>query len=71
MDIVEVLRNKIDVLQEYIDDINKDIEEDYNPEEWAGGNFDDCYEMGCSHGRRFGRMTAYHEILALLESEKY
>ncbi|MFS0855287.1 hypothetical protein [Paenibacillus taichungensis] len=68
MDIIEVLRNKIDVLQEYIDDIDKDIEEDYNPEEWAGGNFDDCYDMGLSHGMKRGRMMAYREILDLLES---
>ncbi|QNR65380.1 hypothetical protein IAQ67_15920 [Paenibacillus peoriae] len=68
MNMDKVLRNKIKVLQEHVDQISRENEEDYNPEDWSGGNFDDCYELGCSHGRKFGRLTAYHEILALLEN---
>ncbi|MBD8836253.1 hypothetical protein IFU39_00270 [Paenibacillus sp. CFBP 13594] len=70
MDIAKSLRDKIDALQEHVDQINQEDEEDYNPKDWSGGNFDDCYEMGRSHGRKFGRLFAYKEILELLESEK-
>ncbi|MDR6779520.1 MULTISPECIES: hypothetical protein [Paenibacillus] len=69
MNITDVIKNKIDGLQEYVDEINNDIEDDFNPMNWSGGNFDDCYDMGLSHGRKFGRMMAYREILDLLEPE--
>ncbi|GAB6989568.1 hypothetical protein [Paenibacillus pini] len=70
MNIIDSIRIKIEALQEYIDEINEQIEEDFDPMDWSGGNFDDCYELGYSHGRKFGRMTAYKEILAILESER-
>lgn len=70
MDIIEVIKTKIDRLQEYVDEINKDIEEDFDPKDWSGGNFNDCYDMGLSHGMKRGRIMAYQEILDLLESEK-
>ena len=28
-----------------------DEDQDFNPQDWSGGNFDDCYEMGFRHGR--------------------
>ena len=68
MNVTEVLRNKIETLEEYVDQINQENEENYDPEDWSGGNFDDCYELGCSHGRKFGRLGAYREILAFLEN---
>jgi len=68
MNITDIINNKIDRLQEYVDEINKEIEEDFDPKDWSGGNFDDCYDMGLSHGMKRGRMIAYREILDLLES---
>ncbi|WP_145413457.1 hypothetical protein [Paenibacillus xylanexedens] len=70
MNITDTIKNKIDRLQECVIEINRDIEEDFDPEGWSGGNFDDCYDMGLSHGMKRGRMMAYQEILDLLESEK-
>lgn len=40
-----------------------DDTEDFNPMDFSGGNFDDCYQMGCEDGEiNFAR-----ELMALLE----
>lgn len=40
-----------------------DDNDDFNPMDFSGGNFDDCYQMGCEDGEiNFAR-----ELMALLE----
>ena len=40
-----------------------DDNEDFNPMDYSGGNFDDCYQLGCSDGEiNFAR-----ELSKLLE----
>lgn len=70
MNIIEDIENKIKLLQVDIDEINDQLEDDFNPMDWSGGNFDDCYDLGYEHGKKFGRMVAYKEILNILKSEK-
>ncbi|MBE7896093.1 hypothetical protein G7L40_20665 [Paenibacillus polymyxa] len=70
MDIVEGLRNKINVLQEYVDEINQENEENYDPEDWSGGNFDDYYGLELSHGKKVGRLAAYKEFLQMYEQHQ-
>jgi|GEM_PF-3761262 len=65
---IDILKAKIESLQEEITEINSQIESDFDPDEWSGGNFDDCYNLGFEHGEKFGRMDAYKEMLKILES---
>lgn len=39
-----------------------DADEDFNPYDYSGGNFDDCYQMGLDHGDS----DAAREILSIL-----
>ena len=44
-------------------DTRTDDNEDFNPMDHSGGNFDDCYQMGCEDGEiNFAR-----ELMAILE----
>lgn len=65
--IIDHIKEKIKELQTSIDEIHKMYEEGYDPDDWSGGNFDDCYDLGSTHGKHFGEMDAYKEILSLLE----
>jgi hypothetical protein len=40
--------------------------DDFNPMDWSGGNFDDCYYLGKDHD---GDIEAAREILSLLTNE--
>ena len=44
-------------------DTHTDDNEDFNPMDNSGGNFDDCYQMGCEDGEiNFAR-----ELIAIIE----
>ncbi|MGR6760279.1 hypothetical protein ACU1JV_00350 [Paenibacillus sp. T2-29] len=68
--IFEELKNTIICLQEVVDSLNAEIEENFDPSEWSGGNFDDCYELGHSHGKKVGRLAAYKEFLQMYEQHQ-
>ncbi|KAF6630644.1 hypothetical protein H6F38_14550 [Paenibacillus sp. EKM208P] len=70
MSVIDSIKAKIEDLREDIIEINEQIEDDFNPMDWSGGNFDDCYDLGYGHGKKFGRMAAYKEILSILESDR-
>ncbi|WP_083609537.1 hypothetical protein [Paenibacillus sp. P3E] len=57
----------IENLKEAIDEINEQIEGDFNPSDWSGGDFDDCYDLGYGHGKKLGRIVAFRKVLVLLE----
>lgn len=60
MDIVEVLRNKIELLQEQVNRITEDNEH-LRAKEWH------YYKLGVNYGEKIGQLHAYKEILELLE----
>ncbi|KAF6565306.1 hypothetical protein G9G63_09100 [Paenibacillus sp. EKM202P] len=68
--IIEDLKKTTMGLQEVVDSLNAEMEEDFDPSEWSGGNFDDCYELGYSHGKKVGRLAAYKEILKMYEQHQ-
>jgi hypothetical protein len=70
MNIINIIEEKIKNLQKEIDEINELFDEDFDPQDWSGGNFDDCYDLGYGHGKKFGRMAAYKEILEFLLKNK-
>ncbi|QSF43386.1 hypothetical protein [Paenibacillus tianjinensis] len=65
-EVIKFIENKIKALQSESDQIEKKYEEDYNPSDWSGGNFDDCYSDGVSDGETFGSLQAYKTILEKL-----
>ncbi|MMZ63394.1 hypothetical protein D1872_256450 [compost metagenome] len=67
MSIKDELQNNIKGLQNVVDSLNAEMEENFDPSEWSGGNFDDCYGLGFSHGKKVGRLAAYKEILQMYE----
>lgn len=44
--------------------------EDFNPADFSGGNFDDCYELGKEHGYEEGLQDAYIRVLKMMEESK-
>ncbi|MHB0943406.1 hypothetical protein ACYCSU_17290 [Paenibacillus sp. ALE1] len=58
--IIEDLKKTTMGLQEVVDSLNAEMEED----------FDDCYELGYSHGKKVGRLAAYKEILKMYEQHQ-
>jgi hypothetical protein len=65
MDIAEMLRNKIEILQHQTN-LTKEEEDGHSKaREWY------YYKFGYNFGTKLGQLSAYEEILALLESEKY
>jgi hypothetical protein len=52
--------------QEEIDDW---MEDDFNPMDASGGNFDDCYFMGVEHGETQGALKILRGLLRELEAK--
>nr|WP_145401720.1 hypothetical protein [Paenibacillus xylanexedens] len=61
MDITEILKEKIELLREHIDQITED-EEHLRAQEWH------YYKIGVSFGEKLGQLNSYKEFLSLLES---
>lgn len=61
---------RIDVLREEIDEINELLEDDFNPMDASGGNFDDAYYMGDEHGATFAEYRVLVETVRDLKSLK-
>ena len=58
----EFIENEIKKLKEEKNEIDE-MYEDFNPSDWSGGNFDDAYEIGLSHGETLGRLSLLHVIV--------
>jgi len=50
-DIIDKLKTRIiGIQQQYGTDFIGDGHVDFNPHDWSGGNFDDCFSQGSSQG---------------------
>lgn len=67
---IDKIKERIKSLEEHVEGIDKMYEEGFDPDDWSGGNFDDCYDLGHGHGEYSGELRAYSNILGLLEEEK-
>ena len=61
---------RIDALREDIDEINEFLEDDFNPCDASGGNFDDAYYMGNEHGETFAEYRVLIETVRDLKAIK-
>lgn len=74
------MASKIAKIQAYIDEqltgliaekeeIDEIVNDDFDPSDASGGNYDDAYEMGEEHGENYGRIQALIEVKAILDGE--
>lgn len=64
------IEKRLDVLESEAEEINEMLEDDFNPCDASGGNFDDAYYMGEEHGDTFGKIDALRHIKAIIEKEE-
>jgi hypothetical protein len=50
MNAKEYIEKEIEKLSIVAEEIERAIEEDFNPCDWSGGNYDDAYAIGVEHG---------------------
>lgn len=58
-------------LQRYIDDqseVDTDYDDDFNPADTYGGNYDDCYYAGTRAGITYGKAVVAQEVLKFLST---
>ncbi|MDS7057108.1 hypothetical protein NXG04_07400 [Klebsiella pneumoniae] len=68
--LIELIEKRIAVLEPQEEENNAMIEEDFNPQDWSGGNFDDCYFMGVKDGAISGELEALYRVLGELQKLK-
>lgn len=51
----------------YPEGVGEGTIEDFNPGDWAGGNFDDCYDLGRRHESLDWASSLSDTITAILE----
>lgn len=51
------------------EEIDEIVNDDFDPADASGGNFDDAYEMGEEHGENYGRIQALIAVKAILDGE--
>jgi hypothetical protein len=66
---IEEIKKRIEVLEAEMQEVEEWMEEDFNPSDASGGNFDDCYFMGVEHGQTEGELKALRKILKQLEDK--
>jgi hypothetical protein len=58
------------LLKAEIEEYEQRYEEDFNPMDWSGGNFDDAYYMGIEEGKVYGEFAALSKIKQMLEGKE-
>lgn len=65
--LIELIEKRIAMLEPQDEENQKLIEEDFDPADWSGGNFDDCYFMGVKDGAITGELDALYRVLGELK----
>ncbi|UUV46248.1 hypothetical protein [Bacillus phage vB_BanS-Thrax2] len=68
--LIELIKKRIAVLEPQEEENQNIIEEDFDPQSWSGGNFDDCYFMGVKDGAISGELEALYRVLGELQKLK-
>lgn len=61
--------SKLPGLEGSENEIAEMIEEEFNPSDWSGGNFDDAYYIGTEHGTINGKLEVIRKIKAIIDGE--
>lgn len=62
MDIKEKIEELILKTKERIDEIEEVVDEEFNPKDASGGNFDDAYDLGHRHGHQYGKLAVLNQL---------
>ncbi|MCM3109890.1 hypothetical protein [Lederbergia lenta] len=66
-ELIKKYEDRLDILQGDVDEINDMYEEEFNPSDWSGGNFDDAYSIGEDHGEVFAEYSMIKRFISELE----
>lgn len=68
--LIETYQARLDLIGSEIDEINEWMEDDFNPCDASGGNFDDAYYLGTEHGELFKEYEILDAVVGELMSIK-
>ncbi|WP_077603648.1 hypothetical protein [Oceanobacillus sojae] len=69
-EIIEKYEEKLAVITVSLEEIQEMREDDFNPADASGGNFDDAYEMGRYDGDIEGEYSALYDVVKDLKALK-
>lgn len=64
MNLIEKIKLLINEYETKHDDISYRDDDDFNPSDASGGNFDDAYYMGTEHGHVDGALEVLYKLLS-------
>ncbi|UGO46212.1 hypothetical protein PQE74_gp129 [Bacillus phage vB_BanS_Chewbecca] len=68
--LIQVIKERIAELEPKEEHNKKMIQEEFDPDGWSGGNFDDCYFQGVEDGQIRGELGALYRVLGQLQNLK-
>ncbi|UGO51016.1 hypothetical protein PQE70_gp163 [Bacillus phage vB_BanS_Nate] len=66
-ELIRMIEKRIEILEPQEQENEKMIADDFDPDSWSGGNFDDCYFMGARDGAISGELHALYNVLGELK----
>jgi len=61
------IETRLSVLEADAEEINEMLDDDFDPQDASGGNFDDAYDLGEEHGDTFGKISILEAIKAIID----
>jgi len=65
--LIELIEQRIAILEPQEEENDAMVAENFDPADWSGGNFDDCYFMGVKDGAISGELEALYRVLGELK----
>jgi hypothetical protein len=65
--IMEYIDSQLPIWEEETAEIEERMEEEFNPMDWSGGNFDDAYNLGEEAGEAFAKYEVMTRIKRIIE----
>ena len=64
------IEKRLPLLVADAEEINEMLDDDFDPQDASGGNFNDAYDMGDEHGDIFGKISILEAIKAIIDKEE-
>ncbi|MEW4281791.1 hypothetical protein [Priestia megaterium] len=61
------IEKRLPLLEADAEEINERLEDDFDPQDYSGGNFDDAYALGEEDGDTFGKISILEAIKAIID----
>jgi hypothetical protein len=65
-EIIATLQSRLESVNGSIKEIDEMKEDEFNPSDWSGGNFDDAYFIGEEHGDCYATSNLLSEFIGIL-----